>query len=67
MSDEASIGICCGQCGGDLRMWTCPTHDWLLLTICKGCLLVHAPGGGDCSECDYSVSDLARELEGSAA
>ncbi len=46
------VGVCCGRCGGEVWMNTCPIHDWVLSSDCKLCGL-HYVVSDVCPDCGY--------------
>jgi hypothetical protein len=56
MSEYESVGVRCGNCGGNVFMATCHCfrgtgHEWVLVSICMICRAVHWTDDGclDCS------------------
>jgi len=51
-----SLGVACGNCGGNVLMATChhfrgTGHEWVLVSVCMICRAVHWTESG-CLDCE---------------
>jgi hypothetical protein len=58
-----NVSVECGRCRGDIYFHACPEHHWAVLGVCRGCLATNIEHSGRCLECDFSVCDVAPDLE----
>lgn len=55
-NQHSSLGVACGNCGGNVLMATCNDfrgtgHEWVLVAICMVCRAVHWTKQG-CLDCE---------------